>query len=66
MKMSLVDSQERSNELVVVGRGMVAEIDRLLAPTDRDFSAATHIDHVSLFVCFVLFCSFVVVVFFFY
>ena len=38
--------QERSNELIMVGRGMVAVVDELLAPTDRDFSASTHIDHV--------------------
>ena len=40
--------QERSSELIMVGRGMVAVVDELLAPTDRDFSSFTHIDHVRL------------------
>ena len=40
------NSQDRSSELVVVGRVVVAEVNRLLAPTDRDFSAFTHVDHV--------------------
>ncbi|KAK7483727.1 hypothetical protein BaRGS_00025048 [Batillaria attramentaria] len=38
--------QERSNELIMVGRAMVAEVNRLLAPTDRDFSSMTHVDHI--------------------
>ncbi|XP_076434966.1 uncharacterized protein LOC143274879 isoform X2 [Babylonia areolata] len=38
--------QERSTELIMVGRAMTAEITRLLAPTDRDFSSLTHVDHI--------------------
>ena len=38
--------QDRSNELVMVGRAGKAAIDELLAPINKDFSASSHIDHV--------------------
>ncbi|PVD32773.1 hypothetical protein C0Q70_08219 [Pomacea canaliculata] len=42
--LGLMDSHDRSTELVMVGKAMVAEVNRLLQPSDFDISSSTYID----------------------